>query len=248
MNNRRLFISSLLGIGIVVIVLAVTFIISGLRRGAVSFPLPTPNPETETPSSGGFDAARVEVTRENIQRVVGTLARPESYTREVLVETFWDGGSGQTSFTAAVSPLGASLRSSVRDTQKNIVIRDGKISIWYGDGNEVLTLPVSSPAAPDKYQMLLTYEDILALPASAILDAGYVPGGALEGYEGDTMIYVKYRDGQLGYVTECLVSVRLGLLVSAEVYDGEAAVYRMSAGSCQIGPVDEALFAAPEAG
>jgi hypothetical protein len=248
MSNRRLLIVSLLGIGLVLIVIAATFIVSGSRRGASSFPLPTPNRETPSPSSGGFDSARIEVriTRENVQQVIKTLARPETYTREVLVETFWGDGSSQTSFTAAVSPLGVSLRSSVRDTQKNIVIKDGEISIWYGDRDSVLKLPADSPAAPDKYQMLLTYEDILALPASVILDAGYFPGGDISpDYDGDTLIYVKYRDGLFGYLTECFVSVQLGLLVSAEAYDGDALVYRMNAGKCQVGAVDEALFAVP---
>ena len=38
----------------------------------------------------------VEITPETVKPAVNTLARPVSYSRTQVVETFWSGGSGQT--------------------------------------------------------------------------------------------------------------------------------------------------------
>ena len=48
-------------------------------------------------ASGGESALlRVEVTPRTVQEVVRTLARSNSYYRELTVETFWSGGSSET--------------------------------------------------------------------------------------------------------------------------------------------------------
>ena len=40
---------------------------------------------------------QVDVTPETVQSIVASLSRPESYYRELTVETYWNGGSHSTS-------------------------------------------------------------------------------------------------------------------------------------------------------
>jgi hypothetical protein len=82
--------------------------------------------------------------------------------------------------------------------------------------------------------MLTTYEDVLALDVSAITDAGY------ETYGGEECIFAEYKSGELGYRTVYYVSIRLGLLVGVNEYDGETLVRKMTAGECDTTiPADE---------
>ena len=58
--------------------------------------LPSSSAESEDPSGSLSDSGQyssVEVTPHTVGSVVATLARPESYYRELTVETFWEGGS-----------------------------------------------------------------------------------------------------------------------------------------------------------
>jgi hypothetical protein len=91
----------------------------------------------------------------------------------------------------------------------------------------------------DKYQHLLTYEDILTLDPDQITDAGYTE------YGGESCIFAEYRAGTLGYIYRIYVSVKTGLLMGAESYDGNTVIYRMTSDIPDISTPPDEVFALP---
>ena len=211
--------------GLVVATAAIcaVFILLGMRDRQYVMPLP-PEPTANAEVSGDAPnrTAVVSVTVETVQDVIATLARPPLYVRDIMVERFWSEGSAITNLRVGVRDDMTMLRATTSGVEKNILVTPDATYIWYGgDSNHY---EYSGAETPDEFAMMVTYEDILALRASDILDASYVVT------DGEPEIIVIYSDGELGYMTECRVSIALGLLVSAEIFDGDTLIYRMTAG------------------
>jgi hypothetical protein len=230
--------------GLVFIVVAVCAVaaLSGAGRGTAEIALPEPMTDSSAdipPDGSAHGLQAVEITADNVQDVVATLARPEAYSRSIMVENFWDGGNSVHNFSVAVTAGTTALRTSVGGKEKNIVVTEEgpymRTYIWYSGDSRVFESSAEGGAGADEYQMILTYEDILKLPRSAIINAGFAGGGGTE-------LYATYKSGELGYLTECRVSMSLGLLTSAEIYDGETLIYRMTAGECRVGEPDDIMM------
>ncbi|MDR3210213.1 MAG: hypothetical protein LBT36_06280, partial [Oscillospiraceae bacterium] len=209
MSSRRLVTIALCGAAFIGLILVVSLLLSTGQRQPIEFALPPEVSPTAAPGENANLAGIrvVTVNTETVQDVIATLERPARYTRDLRVESFWDGGSATYNFTTAVSDGRAALRTVAGSAQKNIVVKDGTAYIWYAGDSRAVAVPADSPDAPDEYQMLLTYEDILELEPSSILGAELLT-------DGDMRLFVRYIGGELGYITECCVSVALGLLVS----------------------------------
>lgn len=202
--------------------------------------LPSPAAESDAPPDAAAEPEKrvVAVTPETVQTAVGMLARAGSYSRMIIAETFWTGGSAVRSINVAVSGERARLTVSDSHGVKNVLISGDELWIWYPDSDRVYSGPAGGSAA-DEYQSLLTYEDILRLDPASITDAGYMD------YNGDNCIYAEYTDGELGYVSRFWVSVNTGLLMGSETRDGETLVYRMSSSVPDISTPDESVFDPP---
>lgn len=202
--------------------------------------LPTPAAESDSRPNGAAAPENrvIAVTPETVQTAVGMLSRAGSYSRMIIAETFWTGGSALRSINVAVS--GERARLTVSDSRgvKNVLISGDELWIWYPDSSRVYTGPAGGSAA-DEYQGLLTYEDILRLDPASITDAGYVD------YNGDNCIFAEYTDGELGYVSRFWVSVNTGLLMGSETIDGDMLIYRMSSSVPDISTPDESVFDPP---
>jgi hypothetical protein len=256
MSNRRLIIIALSSVALVALIVALSLALSASHRRAIDFALPEFGEPAVTSDVGANFAmlSLVDVNRETVQDVIATLRRPTEYSRDVRVESFWSGGSVAYNFSTAFSGGRVSLRTT-SGTKKNVVIQDGTVYVWYDGDTRVYSAPVadtavtdaavadtaSADAIADEYEMLLTYEDVLALAPYSILAANVTTATP----DGDSSIYVRYQSGELGYVTECHISVRLGLLTDATIYDGETIIYTMTAGDCTLAPADETLFVVP---
>ncbi|MCR4935058.1 MAG: hypothetical protein K5990_01075 [Oscillospiraceae bacterium] len=204
-----------------------------LSAPPVSAPPVSPPPEQP--------GARVlEIAPDTVQTVLALLRRPDSYSRTLTVQRFWSGGSAETIYR--VSVLGDSAHISVPDggTEKHILLRGAEKWIWYADSPDVYHGPAKDGDA-DGYQSIPSYEEVLALPPEAILEAAYTD------YDGQTAVYVRYVSGALGYQTACWISDEHGLLIGAECYDGEVLIYAMRSGPVDRAAPDEALFQPPQA-
>ena len=190
----------------------------------------------------GGGAVLAEVTPETVQAVVRTLARPDSYSRRLLVSSYWEGGS-QTWPIQVWQKSGATricISSLVQgEEEKNILLEDGVLHVWYGEGPEVFRYEPEEDAAADLLQMLPTYEDLLDLDQALIEEAGYV------NLYGTWRIMAAVREKPTAYLMVYYISIDTGLLDTAERRDGDRVVYRMTAEQADLAAPEDSVFLLP---
>ncbi|MGI5935205.1 MAG: hypothetical protein ACOX7I_00115 [Oscillospiraceae bacterium] len=192
----------------------------------------------QQPDGQGGGAQRAEVTPETVQAVLATISRADSYSRSLTVESFYEGGSSKIALNVWVRGGSVRITETGRGQTKNVLILDDEVYIWYEDSSNRYVGSLSQGDA-DKYQHILTYEDILKLDPEQITDAGYTE------YGGESCIFAEYSTGTLGYMYRIYVSVKTGLLMGAESYDGDNVVYRMTSDTPDISTPPEEVFALP---
>ena len=208
--------------------------------------LPTEGTETEEPGGdenpGLTGDLLVEVSPQTVQHIIAqTLTRPESYFREVTVETFW-GEEESATAKAKVWVDGGFARINTTlasGAVEHTLVGEGWRYRWY-DSERNWYETQAQEGDEDLMQHIPTYEDVLSLDTESIIDARY------EVKEGLTCIFVEAEQKELGY-RECYwISVELGLLVSSETWKGENIVLRSSAYSVEIPVRPGAVFALPD--
>lgn len=227
---------------IMLVILAVVVLV--LASPEDTTPVILPTVEDNAPAdSAAEDADVLTVTNENVQAVIATLARAGSYSREIISETFWAGGSAETVFS--VWAHGESLRVEARqgDRTRNMILTADDCWIWYGDAadNVYHGTGENDIRDMDEWLGLPTYEDVLEIPAGEIRDSGYSE------YAGDTCIYVVYSSGEMNYRNHIYVSVTTGLVMGMEIYDGQNLIYRMESTMPELSTPADELFLPPEA-
>lgn len=190
----------------------------------------------------GSGSEPVEVNSDTVQAVVATLKRPDSYSRVLHVQSMW--GNESAEYDISMWVKGPCLRLSVTsekwDEEKNILMDDGRVTIWYGtDTGSRYTVPRNEleqdTILGDELGMIPTYESILKLDAGDIIDAGYVD------FNGQR-IMAAAKDSALGYMWYYYVSTDTGLLEAAEVWDGDTPVYRMISEPAELNAPDDSMF------
>jgi len=247
MSTKRIMFITVIGITIIAAALSVILLVSYLNRELVEVALPDTPIATEPPAGNGADALdRVEVDRDTVQAVVSSFARPDSYSRDVRISSFW--GSGHAVYTIKVSVADdmTSLQAVPQiGAEKRIIVTPDALYIWYkGDRQPFIGSAGSSgddSREADEWQMMITYEDILELNKHDIIDAGYTQ------YEGADCVFAVYLSPLLGNTTTYYVSLDIGLVIAADEHDnaGEL-IYSMRAGQCAVGEVDPEAFILPD--
>ena len=165
---------------------------------------------------------QVAVTPETVQSIVATLSRPDSYYRELTVDTLWNGGSHSTSVqfwqdggwshTRQVLPSGA---------VRHDITGDETTYYWYEGSESYRSVPADQYSA-DLTQHIPTYEDVLDLDTDTIVQAGY------ERRDVWPCVYLQVQVSDT-VVERYWISTDTGLLVSAEREQSGQLVYRMTA-------------------
>ncbi|MBO4832127.1 MAG: hypothetical protein J5569_06680 [Oscillospiraceae bacterium] len=240
MNSKRLLLISAAAVAVIIAAIALIMIITGASGRDHGVKLP----EERDPAAGmqqeeePAGLVRVEVSTDTVKSVVRTLRRPEEYSRELSVTSFWHGGSSQYRIESFVSKDASRINIYSEYDAKSVLLTGDTTYIWYGGEPPVYS--GSASAAEDEYQMLVTYEDILSVPDEDIRDAGYTR------YNDADCVFAEYVSGQLGYVTKCYISTETGLAVGAEKYDGDMLIYSMNEVSCAVGAPSGNVFALPD--
>ena len=247
MSSKRIIGITVFGVLFIAVVIGLMLLTTFLGRDGDVIPLPE-IPVSEEPSVETEPDVlnRVELTQDSIRDVISTLSRPDAYSRDLVVETFWEGGQyiyhinitvayGMTSLRV-LAPVGA---------EKRIIITSDKIYIWYrGDRSPYIGAIGSSGdenRTADEWQMLVTYEELLELDKNNIIEVGYTI------FNGEDCIYAEYLSPLLGYTRKYYVSIDLGLITGAEEFDETGAlIYAMTTGECTIGDVDPSAFTLPD--
>lgn len=247
MSSKRVRVMLLSGVILIAMIIGAGMILTYFYRPMTVEALPEPG---ASPTSGTLGPnenvlENVTVGVDNVQAVIETLRRPESYSRTITVENFYtDGGSAVYVITTAVKGRDTAMKIDGSGYKKNVVLAGGKLYIWYDGDKDYYAGPADAlgtePGLSDEFQMVPTYETILALEKDSILDAGFT------GFGGEDCIYVKYVSGELGYVTVGYISVKSGLLIGAEQFDGSSRVYSMIASDFVAEEPDGAVFTLPD--
>ena len=175
-----------------IIVLAIVLLIAGAMVasfGRSLFALNTPGvvlPDSSAaqgdPSGSGSPSEQyqqVSVNPRTAPAVVATLARPDSYYRELTVETFWAGGSS----SVQVQVWADGGWSHSRQVRPSGVIRhdltgEDTLYYWYEGSSRYETAPADERSS-DLAQHIPTYETVVDLPPEEITAAGYELRGEL---------------------------------------------------------------------
>ena len=248
MGSKRMVSVLIFGVVFLAVVLTVFFFWTRSQQEIKEFPLPPVSQTPSMPDDTGPDKAneenRVTVNKNTVQAVIRELSRPKVYSRDIVIESYWDGGSIIYNIKSSFAENASAFEiTGVGDTQR-IIITDKVYYVWYQGDHEPFSASNEDEEDYnkylDKFQMLITYEDVIKLPLESILEADYTS------YDGELCIYVKYASGSLGYVTSCYVSLKNGLLIAAEEYDGDKLVYEMTSLPCGEGEINEKLFVLPD--
>ena len=165
---------------------------------------------------------QVDVTPETVQSIVASLSRPESYYRELTVETLWSDGSHSTSVqfwqdggwshTRQILPSGA---------VRHDLTGEDTTYYWYEGSERYRSCPADEYSA-DLTQHIPTYEDVLDLDKDTITQTGY------ERRDVWPCVYLQVQVSDT-VVERYWISTDTGLLVSAEREQNGQLVYRMTA-------------------
>ena len=182
--------------------------------------------DTDGSSAQGQDDQfwQVDVTPETVQSIVASLSRPESYYRELTVETLWSDGSHSTSVqfwqdggwshTRQILPSGA-VRHDLT----------GEDTTYYSyEGSESYRSFPADEYSADLTQHIPTYETVLDADPEQITGTGYDDSRG-----GIPCIYVEVSAPGGERVDRYWISVESGLLISSETLEGEELLYRMTA-------------------
>ena len=220
----------------VVVVVIVLLCLPKTTQHAISVPSPTGAEST------GDSIRRADVTKDTVQLLRGSLKRTASYSRVCTVKNSWSGGQSET--TVSVWKKNDKTRVSIArgGSVKNILVDGKNYALWYNGSTNVFrsTLAVGTETQQlDEYARLMTYEGLFDVSADNILEAAYVD------HAGQSCIYVKYRSGDLNYVNQVFISISSGLLVSAEIDDGDTPVYTMESVSTDLTTPADEYFTVP---
>ena len=232
-------------LAVVALVAAVAFL--ALRLGwfdTVTAPVILPETTALPTASGGGEPGGgptlAEVTPETVQAVVRTLDRPDSYSRRMLVNSYWEGGSRNWQIQVWQKNAVERIRISTGgEEDKNLLLADGEVCIWYGDGPEIFRAPADAELLGDTLQMLPRYEDLLSLDESQIEEAGYV------NLYGTWRIMAAVREQPTGCLMVYYISIETGLLEAAERRDGDRLIYRMTSEQADLSAPEDGVFLLP---
>ena len=222
MNRRKMTVLSVV-LSVLVLLLAAFIVRSNLQSHdrIVLPPVESGGAQSGTEGMESEFVQRVEIRSDTVQSAIASLEHSGEYARTITIERFWTGGHS-VSVTNAFASGGwlrlDSLETSA-DVRHTILSDDGTVYIWYN--NERVCFSAPAALSEDAEQGILTYEDVLALPAEQIVLADY------RNYEGAECIYAETAADENGRRESYWVSTADGLLHAAERYDGDKLVYRM---------------------
>lgn len=243
MKKRGAFFYVIIALVLVCIAGLTYFLAPGREPDTAPVLLPTPAPtDAGVGGSGTPDSAVLAVTPDTVQTVIATLHRADIYYRVLNVQDFWSGGSRsrQIEVWAHGDQLRLSVTASSAAARQQLLIRGSEKWLWYPDSDRVFHGSLLD-GEPDAYQTISRYEEVLTLPLSDILEAGYTDFG------GSFCIFVRYRSGgaDSGMETLCYIDPVTGLLMGERCYDGQQLVYSMDSSVPDLSTPDAAVFTLP---
>lgn len=220
-NGRLRVIGIVAAAALLVSGLLLAAVLSTIRSGIRStITLPDgPLPAPSEPESAAEEDLFVEVERENIQRILSAMQRPESYHQILTVIRFWHGGSSARTVELYRSGERAFAKLSGEGRDRCLLTNGHTVWLWYADEREVRTLSPDPSVTFDDLTGIPTYETVSALPAHSIAEADFVT------LDGASCLYVSARDGTSE--ERYWVDASTKLLCRADTLEGDQLIYQL---------------------
>lgn len=198
------------------------------------------DPSPEIGQSNRGQLQKVEVDSTNLQALVQTLRRPETY--HLQSETTYFYRDKQSVLKSQVWKGHTAMRISQLNTTEEqdlqILLTDKWIYLWSGESSVARYKRQDRDA--DLYRRTPTYEDLLKLSAGEILE------GRLEELEGQLCLYAKTQDKLTGEVEQWYILAENGLLLYADgMLDGQM-TYQTRMTHMQLATEEQSLFLLPD--
>lgn len=179
----------------------------------------------------------VEITADNIQQVIASLERVDSYTAAVTSRLYYGDTSGTSSCRQSVrnGACRTDYLNAAGGTEYTEILYEGVYYAWRS-GADTYSRGNQGAFTADQAAMLPTYETVCALPREQIT------GGALVQEDGDLLLAVDTQDG--GQVGVYKISTQTGLLKSA-AFSQDGKMTRAVEVQITPGEPDDALFILP---
>ena len=202
--------------------------IRGGQRNVIQLPEDLGAVDGELPLSDVEDPF-LQLDTENVQMALGTLSRSTAYHQVLSVSTLWD--QEVATQTVQLWRSGSCLRAqlSVGSDTKHLLTDGTTVWIWYGTDGAVRSLTLDETVSFDDLLGIPTYETLLALPESQILDAGFVTFDESQPYD---CLYIAVQEGE--QEARYWVDVNAQLLYRADALEGDTPVYQLRQTSCQL--------------
>lgn len=209
--------------------------------------IPVPTLSAESTEGNAVDGqenstlVRVEVTPQTVQSVISTMTRPESYYRQVITQDLW-GESGQGVTVAQVwvdYGWTYTVTANSNGVERSSIVGDETVWWWYEGDRTAMEASADYWSADVEGQRIPTYEELLDLDKSTIIDAGYEERGGLY------CIYVVAEVPTLDWERHYWISEESGLLVATETWDGDTLISTMFSYDVERPVPDNTVFALP---
>lgn len=202
--------------------------IRGGQRNVIQLPEDLGAVDGELPLSD-VEEPFLQLDTENVQMALGTLSRSTAYHQVLSVSTLWD--QEVATQTVQLWRSGSCLRAqlSVGSDTKHLLTDGTTVWIWYGTDGAVRSLTLDETVSFDDLLGIPTYETLLALPESQILDAGFVTFDESQSYD---CLYIAVQEGE--QEARYWVDVNAQLLYRADALEGDTPVYQLRQTSCQL--------------
>ena len=229
-------------ISVVLVSVCVIFFFGRVNSGGYK-PIVLPPEEEDTRQEAGSSELNdlitmVAVTPDTVQDVIASLSRPESYSANLTVLTYWSGGSGSVTTAVAVRSGLTRADTTGENGQVRHVLTDGKqTAVWYNNETAYTRLVAGQFDADDEINVP-SYEDVLELDAGKIQVADYRYYGTVP------CVYVQTEQGEY----RCCYYVRTadGLLQAAETWWQDILTYEAIFSGISADPGEDSLFLLPD--
>lgn len=247
MDRKRMMFFAYGGALLILAVFAV--LLYSFSGDTVAVTLPTPvissaPISTDPGGSNNGELKQLKVTPENVQAVIATMKRPESYLNSIKVKSMWSSGEAEYNIASFVrSGVARIIASGPRGATKNIIITDKSVFIWNEGSSAYYSGSLggsTGPALLDEYEKVPTYEDVLALSKTDIQEAAFTVYGE------EPCIYIRAQSGDFDYYYTYYVSVNTGILIASSVFDGDVLIYSMASNGVTLTVPSDEMFKLPD--
>ena len=197
-----------------------------------------PSPEIGQSNRGQLQA--VEVDRTNLQALVRTFQRPESYYLQNETTYFYRDNQSvlKSQIWKSDSVMRISQLNNAEEQALQVLLTDQWVYLWTEESG--VARYERQARDVDLYGRTPTYEDLLKLSADEILE------GRLEELEGQLCLYAKTQDKLTGEIEQWYILAENGLLLYADgSLDGQM-TYQTYMTHMQLDLEEQNLFLLPD--